>query len=566
MESNAPPGRTSASTVPDRRRPGKNTLPDQRTLLTWLFVGRLVLATGVLLGAGLVSTERPQESFIVSVAVVFALVFTGYGVGTVFLLNRKPGNPFFLIQALVDLGLITTVVHFAGQPQSAFPALYVLVLVAYAMLMSPAWVAATAVLASLLYLGDTIWTHGVALDTASWAQIVVYNLLFGIVAVLGHRLREAGMEQATLATELQRVRLEADDILRNIRSGVLTVDGVGRLAFINPTAERLLDLDGEALIGLPVLDHLKSRSSELWAAAVAGIRNGRKISRGEGMVVQGGGRMFPIGLSTTTFRQEAQEAPSVTAIFTDISDLKEVQELHMRAERLEAVAELSASLAHEIRNPLASIRSSVEQLARSRHADEDERFLAGLIVRESDRLSRLRSEFLDFARVRATQFAPLDIHAVVVAVVRLIRAHPDCRPDAAITVEGGHTVLEGDEDLLHRVIANLVLNAVQSARGPIKITVAVAAVQASDIPHGTNLEHAVRLQVKDNGPGIPEEVRERLFQPFVSGRSGGSGLGLAIVQRAVEAHRGLVLVDSGAGSGTTFTIFLPAKMVAEDAA
>jgi signal transduction histidine kinase len=94
----------------------------------------------------------------------------------------------------------------------------------------------------------------------------------------------------------------------------------------------------------------------------------------------------------------------------------------------------------------------------------------------------------------------------------------------------------------------------------------VAAVQASEIPHGTNLEHAVRLQVRDTGPGIPEEVRERLFQPFVSGRSGGSGLGLAIVQRAVEAHRGLVLVDSTPGAGTTFTIFLPAKMVAEDAA
>jgi two-component system, NtrC family, sensor histidine kinase PilS len=566
MEPSAPSGRAAVPTVPDRRRPGKNTLPDQRTLLTWLFGGRLVLATGVLLGAGLVWTERPQESFIVSIAVVFALVFTLYGAGTVFLLRRAPTNAFFFIQALVDLGLVTTILHFAGQPQSAFPALYVLVVAAYSLLLPPAWVAVTAILAFALFLGDTVWSHGASLDTASWAQIVVFNLVFAIVAVLGHRLREAGMEQATLATELQRVRLEADDILRNIRSGVLTVDGFGRLAFINPTAERLLDLDGEALIGLPVLDQLKTRSSELWAAAVAGIRNGRKISRGEGMVVQGAGRMFPIGLSTTTFRQEAQEAPSVTAIFTDISDLKEVQELHMRAERLEAVAELSASLAHEIRNPLASIRSSVEQLARSKHADDDERFLSGLIVRESDRLSRLLSEFLDFARVRATHFAPLDLHSVVVAVVRLIRAHPDCRPDAVITIEGEHTLLEGDEDLLHRVVANLVLNAVQAARGPIRITVTVSVAQASDIPHGTDLEHAVRLQVRDNGPGIPEEVRERLFQPFVSGRSGGSGLGLAIVQRAVEAHRGLVLVDSGPGSGTTFTIFLPAKMVAEDAA
>src|SRR3954463_10152283 len=181
MESHAPSGRAAVQTVPDRRRPGKNTLPDQRTLLTWLFVGRLVLATGVLLGAGLVWTERPQESFIVSVAVVFALVFTGYGVGTVFLLRRAATNAFFLIQAFVALGLVTTIVHFAGQPQSAFPALYVLVVAAYALLMPPVWVAITAFLASVLFVGDTLWTHTTSLDSTSWAQMVVFNLVFAIV-------------------------------------------------------------------------------------------------------------------------------------------------------------------------------------------------------------------------------------------------------------------------------------------------------------------------------------------------------------------------------------------------
>jgi len=560
------PSEAATTRVPaaDDRRPGR-TLPDQHTLLSWLFVGRLVLLVGILLGAGLVWTERPQESFLVSITVVIALTFTGYGAWAAFVRHRDPGNAFLLVQALVDLSVVTTIVHFAGPAQSAFPALYVMVVAAYALLMPPVWGGITAILASGFFLGEAVWSRAVP-DPAFWAQLVVFNLVFAIVAVLGHRLREAGMEQETLATELKRVRLEADDILRNIRSGVLTVDGVGRLAFINPTGQRLLDLDGESLIGYPVLDQLKARSSELWAAVVSGIRNGRKISRGEGMVMHQGGRMFPIGLSTTTFRQETQEAPSVTAIFTDISDLKEVQELQARAERLESVAALSASLAHEIRNPLASIRSSVEQLARSRHADEDERFLAGLIVRESDRLSRLLSEFLDFARVRATQFMPLDLHAVVTAVVRLIRAHPDCRPDARITVEGGRTMLDGDEDLLHRIVANLVLNAVQAARGPIAVTVSVTPVQGREIPHGTNLEQAVRLQVRDSGPGIPREIRERLFEPFVSGRPGGSGLGLAIVQRAVEAHRGLVLVDSQPGSGTTFTIFLPVKTMTEDAA
>jgi len=150
--------------------------------------------------------------------------------------------------------------------------------------------------------------------------------------------------------------------------------------------------------------------------------------------------------------------------------------------------------------------------------------------------------------------------------VRLVQAHPDCRPDTTIVVEGERTVMDGDEDLLHRVVANLVLNAVQAARGPVQITVDVGSAANGEVPQGTNLEHAIRLRVRDNGPGIPEEIRARLFEPFVSGRVGGSGLGLAIVQRAVEAHRGLVLVDSVVGVGTTFTIFLPAKMMAEDAA
>ncbi|HYC32669.1 MAG TPA: histidine kinase dimerization/phospho-acceptor domain-containing protein, partial [Gemmatimonadales bacterium] len=470
----------AAPGAPELPRSGKSRLPDQRTLLTWLFAGRLVLAIGVLLAAGLVSAEKPGISRFVTIVVFAALGFTAYGAWVVFARGSRPGNTFLLIQALVDLGLVTTIVHFAGQPQSAFPALYVLVVAVYALLMPPAWGAVTAVLASALFLGDALLSRSEPPDSAFWAQMVVFNVVFAIVAVLGHRLREAGMEQETLAIELKRVRLEADDILRNIRSGVLTVDGLGRLAFINPTGQRLLDLDGEGLIGLPVLDQLKSRSSELWAAVVAGIRSGRRISRGEGTVLHGSGKMFPIGLSTTCFRQEPEEAPSVTAIFTDISDLKEVQELQARAERLESVAQLSASLAHEIRNPLASIRSSVEQLARSRHADEDERFLASLIVRESDRLSRLLSEFLDFARVRATQLVPLDLHSVVTAVVRLIRAHPDCRADAELTVEGSRTVVDGDEDLLHRIVANLVLNAVQAARGPVRVTVSVASVQASE--------------------------------------------------------------------------------------
>jgi two-component system sensor histidine kinase PilS (NtrC family) len=548
------------------RRGGRALLPTQRTLLTWLFVGRLVLALVTLLGASLVWTQRPEVAFIGAIAVVFALTSTGYGAWAVIVRDTVPSRPFVQVQALVDLGLVTALVHASGQPQSAFPALYVLVVAAYALLLPLGWGLFTAAAAATMFLVDAMWGQGIVPDSPFWAQLAVFNVVFVLVAVLSHRLREAGVEQASLETELERVRLEADDILRNIRSGVLTVDGRGRLAFINPMAERVLQLDAGQLLGQPVLDQLRVRSTDLWAAIATGIRNGRKVSRGEGMVLHDDGRAFPIGLSTTVFHQEAQEAPSVTAIFTDISDLKQLQELHLRTERLEAVAALSASLAHEIRNPLASIRSSVEQLSRSKYATADERVLADLIVRESDRLTRLLNEFLDFSRVRATEVKPVNLREIASAVVRLVREHPDCAPEVFIAVEGPPVIVEGDADLLHRVLSNLVLNAVQAARGPTNVTVRISPTDATEAPRSSDLDHAVKLEVRDDGPGIPEEIMEQLFQPFVSARPGGSGLGLAIVQRAVEAHRGLVLVDSTPDEGTVFTIYLPTTWAPEEVA
>src|SRR5215210_747911 len=139
MQPGAPPERAGPPTVPEHRQHGKSTLPDQRTLLSWLFAGRGVLAVGNLLGAALAWDLRPHPALAVSVAVGIALAFTAYGAWAVFVRRRPPGNGFLLVQMLVDLGLVTTVVHFAGQPQSAFPGLFVLVVAAYALLLPPAW-------------------------------------------------------------------------------------------------------------------------------------------------------------------------------------------------------------------------------------------------------------------------------------------------------------------------------------------------------------------------------------------------------------------------------------------
>ncbi|TFH66272.1 MAG: PAS domain S-box protein, partial [Gemmatimonadales bacterium] len=463
-------------------------------------------------------------------------------------------------QAIVDLALVTVIVHLGGDTRTALAALFVVVIAANALLLPILAGLTVTVLGCGVYLGDTILSSQGVLPSGLTGQIVVFAFVFQVVATLGRRLRETAARQDRLESELRQARFEASEILRSIRAGVLTVDGQGCLAFVNPPAEQLLGLRGDRDLGSPVLELLAARAPELHQAIEIGLRDGRRVGRGEGQVTLADGRSFPIGLSTATFEREGGNLPAVTAVFTDLSELKQLQELHLRTERLEAVAALSASLAHEISNPLASIRSSVEQLSAFKTEDEDEHTLVQLILRESDRLSRILGEFLDFSRVRAGKVARVDLLAITSDAVALVREHPDCGAGIVIEQHGEQTELDADQDLLHRIVSNLLLNAVQACagNGRIRIDVGVAS-DGGGLPSASPMEQHARLVVSDDGPGIPPEVQDRLFQPFVSGRAGGSGLGLAIVHRAVEAHGGMVFVDSEPGHGSTFTVLLPSR-------
>ena len=241
----------------------------------------------------------------------------------------------------------------------------------------------------------------------------------------------------------------------------------------------------------------------------------------------------------------------------------DIERLHTRAERLEAVAEFSASLAHEIKNPLASIRSAAELLARIPAADDDTRTLTDLVQRESDRLSRLLSEFLDFARTEVTQVERVDLIEIARHAAALVAAHPDKPRNVAIREVFPPTrlVVVGDDDLLHRAIFNLLLNAVQASPpgGEVRLEAAELAPHQLPPKAARFTRGAIMLRVSDEGAGVHRSVRDTLFEPFVTTKTGGSGLGLSIAQRAVEAHHGFIVVDAAAdgAAGTSFAMILP---------
>jgi signal transduction histidine kinase len=601
---------------------------DPRRMIRWVYLGRFSVATSIFLAAQLVwSSAATSDTRIASLIFAITMVFTVASAAYTEVYGTRRGSPrlgrnFLYGQCAFDLVLVTAVVHVTGGGASQFALFYILVIASAALLLPVGGGLLIALVGIVCYFVEVLWLSGTSPDIGVWLQLVVFGTVALASGYISARLQEAG--QGT-AAELVFVRLQADDILRNIRSGIVTVDAQGTLLFANPAAGALLGVPFADLIGTPVLDRIAHASPTVARALARAAVDGLRTTRAED-VIRFADQAFPIGLTTTFSDGDgATVGRTATAIFQDISGQKRLESLHVRAGRLEAIAELSASLAHEIRNPLASIRSAVEQLtgmlsrpngvpgtgghgsqpgdAIAHHAgnghtnghgngggttghgnghrngyqnghardavgsqtavgsdDDDARTLGALIVRESDRLSRLLTEFLDFARVRVARLSPVDIAAVARGAANLAMAHPDVKEGLRVKCMTPETavIIDGDEDLLHRAAFNLVLNAVQAAPVGGYVQLEVSHIPSDQLPSGVTFERgAVSLRVTDDGPGIAPEIRDRLFEPFITTKGGGSGLGLPIVHRAIEAHRGVVLVDSAPGRGTRFTVLLP---------
>jgi two-component system, NtrC family, sensor histidine kinase PilS len=528
-------------------------------VLGWVYLGRVAIGAALAFRLPTDAFAAAGDSPFITYLVLATAFVTAASYGYTHVLRREPGRNARYAQVTFDALLLTAVVFLTGGQNSMFTPLYILVISAGALLLPFLGGILVGLLASVLY-----FAAAAASPDAPDGAVLLQASLFAVVAVatgyLGDRLRQTGAALGEVETELRRLKLDTDDVLESIGTGIITVDGQGRLAYLNPAAAELLSIRATEWLDQPVLEELDRIAPGLGRVIVRTSTTRTPVRRFETERIDE--NSFVLGVSTTILERSGSDRPPVTAIFQDITEKMRMEALRRRAERLEAVAELSASLAHEIKNPLASIRSAVEQIATPGIDADDSRVLGGLIIRETDRISRLLGEFIDFARVKVEAPEAVDIGALVANVTEVVRAHPDARDrTVTVTFRGPPTTLyiRGDEDVLHRAVFNLVLNAAQWAGERGEVDVLLDEVRSDLLSPALGAFRLIRLAVRDSGPGVPEDIRESIFDPFFTRRTGGTGLGLALVQRAVEAHGGAIFVDSAPGrrGGAVFSLYLP---------
>ncbi len=553
----------------DRAPPRSAT--DVHGILYWIYAGRLTVTLAVYGAAVLVGGDWivvPARLGAVGVgrlALVTLLAVVAATAASYWVSHRRGVTPtasFLYAQAALDVSLVTGVVLLTGGSESVFPPLLYIALVSgYALITPLSAGLAIAAGTGAAYLVAIAFAYGDQWGAGILLQAAIFTIVACVSGLIGGRLRLADRRLSNLESELNRLRVGTADILRTINAAVLTVDAEGRAVYLNPAAASLFRLEPAACIGKPVLDRLGERAPGIQDSLREAL-TAQPVRAREVEIEDPEGSPIPFSVSTALLEREGAPALA-TVVLQDLRMARQVEELHLRAERFAVVAELSASLAHEIKNPLASIRSAVEQIADPESEDGDRKALSALVVREADRLARLLSEFNDFARVDVARRERVDLERVLRESVEVVAQRPEARERASFEIEvaAGLDDLWGDSDLIHRTLTNLVLNAVQvSGPGrPVTVRVIADALRPGAMPPGLASGMPVRIRVIDDGPGIRPEDVGRVFDPFYTRRQGGSGMGLAIAHRAVQAHGGVLLVSSTLGRGATFAVILPRR-------
>ena len=481
---------------------------------------------------------------------------------------------FAAVQVVADVGIVTALVGFTGGEDSVLSFLYALVTMYGAMLFGRRGAVGTGVLSSWAYGTLLILTNrGASLESllAPWAMQTLAILMVGALAsALSVELQRTGAELRRSRGDLVRLHDLYRRTVDSIGSGLLTTDSRGTITSLNPEGERITGACAEEVIGLE-LDRLIPEAQSIVTNEILRGESGdvEPLRRARIAYRNQAGQNLHLGLAGSVLRTEDGEARGHVVIFQDVSVVVEMENALRQRERLAAVGEMAAKIAHEIRNPLAAISGSVQILRADAQTQEDSEpaRLMDIVVREADRLNDLIRDFLEYARPRRVAHRSIDPSAVIGDVMRMIQALGVDAVEIRTRVAEDLRVW-ADPAQLKQILWNLCLNGLQAMPegGELTVEVGPSASQAPGGPDrsGEDGSEGVEIRVRDTGEGISAEARERLFEPFFTTKPEGTGLGLATVHRIVEGHGGVLSVLSEPGEGAEFCVWLPRSPHASD--
>jgi two-component system sensor histidine kinase PilS (NtrC family) len=533
-----------------------------RASLRGLSWARLITAAMVLAaGAVLRYAGSFQFDFL-----FFGLAVSAAGLVSCFLLVGSARGAdlrrFAWMQVCLDVALVTSIIAASGGSHSIFTFLYVLTVLEGCFLLARRGGLVAASLAGLLYVDVVLGRHlltflGLAepiQPTALEVLTVLLNaaVLFAIALLAGSLAERYHLAQRNLESQrkdfsdLQAFR---DLIFQSVGSGLIAVNPEGRITAFNRAAESITGVAEREALGQP-WEALFGREVDLEEARQAVAGPGTQSLRYEIRLERRDGHEVPVGISFWSLRSGGGEAVGLIGVCQDLSSIKRMEQQVRQADRLATIGRLSANIAHEIRNPLASLSGAIEALVRELPADPGRERLVEIVLRESERLNRIIRDFLEYARP-----APMASHAVDLAdlleEVVLLVEHRSLPAELKVIREYGEKLpARVDPQQLRQAIWNLCINAVQAMPEGGELRVGGRVVPGGGPPR-------LQLWISDTGQGIAETDLPQIFEPFFSTKAEGSGIGLALVYRVVQDHGGQIEVRSQPGSGTSFMLILP---------
>lgn len=520
----------------------------------------------LLLGIGVLQQIFQSVGNGSTLVVSYALLSIGFAfnLATALVPDRfSRGSGAVATHVLLDVSLISVWIYFAPGKENLYSLLYLVQILAVSLILYQRAALLSAVgaavgFAAVLLLQPppgAFWIWGVNV-----ALFLTLGFVGGYLSEELHRTSERLAEKSEKVENLLRLQ---ERIISNMPTALLTVDNEQRIGFLNPVASHILNLSPEQVVGRPLREvapglapfftQIDTVSSRLQQVVEVDLGTQKRMLRGDVALLEAGGS----GL----LHPEATEG--TVLLFQDVTKVWHLEQSLKQNEKLAAVGQLAAGIAHEIRNPLAGMSASIEMLRSSLPRElvntEDQKLME-IALREIDRLNQLISEFLDYVKPPQLKQEPVDLPKQISDVVFALR-HPE-NPGKIKSLKGGVKVrtdielkesyspamARGNQEKLKQVIWNLVINAIQAMdkAGTIEIGCAPAGDQR------------VKFWVVDQGQGMSEKTLSHLYEPFFTTKEKGTGLGLATAYKIVEAMHGEIHVESVLGRGTRFEVILPA--------